>query len=599
MKKQLGQLWTLLRPKDKRNGVLLFLMMLVGAFLEVVGLAAVPAFVGALVDPGRLAGVPVFGGYLEGIAADDPALLVMSGAVLLFVIFLVKNAYLALNHYAQVKYMLSRRVDFANRLMRAYMRAPYAFHLRHNTSELLRNVERETNVVAQQVIGSLLEVATRVVILIAILGFLLVAEPVITLFWGVLFTLCMVGVLFATSRKLQNHALTEQLYRSQFVQALYQAFGGIKESRVLDREAFFAERFGYGLGRTAVAIRYKTFLTRIIPPLTEMVAITGLLILAVVLVQLQRPMETILVTMSLFVVALVRLREAFSSLLARLTGLRYSLVSIAPVYRHLQELEEAGGPQDAPASPVGEPIRLASEIRVENVWFRHAGAERPSLRGLDLVVPANSVVGLVGSTGAGKSTAIDTILGLLEPESGTVRVDGVDIREGDVRRWRRAIGYVPQTIYLLDDTIRRNIALGLPDEEIDEAALARAVRAAQLEDFIARQPEGLDTVVGENGLRISGGERQRIGIARALYHDPSVLILDEATSSLDTITESEVIRSVEEMRGMRTIIMIAHRLSTVRNCDCLYFLRDGRVETKGTYDELRDRNLEFAHMAAE
>ncbi|WP_349370904.1 ABC transporter ATP-binding protein [Salinarimonas sp.] len=599
MKNSLAQLLALLRPKDKRNGLVLLAMMLVSAVLEVVGLAAVPAFVGALVDPERLGTIPFVGEDLRELGSESPKTLVVWGAAALFGIFAAKNAFLALNHYSQIRYTLNRRVELANRLMRAYMRAPYVFHLRHNTSELLRNVEHETNVIAQQIIGAVLDVATRIVVLVAILAFLLVAEPVITIFWGALFASCMLGVLLATSRQLQGHALTEQRHRSRFVQALYQAFGCIKESRVLNREALFAERFGDGLARTAHAIRYKNFLSRMIPPLTEMVAITGLLVLAVALVLLARPVESILVTMSLFVVALVRLREGFSSLLSRLTGLRYSSVSLAPVHRHLMELEREGDRQDALAPPEGEPMRLRSEIRLEDVWFRHSGADRPALQGLDLVVPARSAVALVGSTGAGKSTAVDAILGLLEPDRGAVLVDGVDIRVSGVRRWQRAIGYVPQTIYILDDTIRRNIALGVPDRDIDEAALARAIEAAQLQQFVARQPSGLETQVGENGLRVSGGERQRIGIARALYNDPSVLILDEATSSLDTVTESAVIRSVEQMRGERTIVMIAHRLTTVRNCDRLYFMRDGRVEAQGTYEELRERHRDFAQMAAE
>lgn len=597
MIRSLTRLLELLSPRDKRTATLLFGMMLIGAFLEIVGLAAVPAFVSLVVEPERLAEIPRVGPFLAGIGLDTASLVVW-GASALVAVFALKNSFLVLNNYAQIRFMLGMRVELANRLMRAYLNAPYAFHLSRNTAELLRNVDRETNVIGQQIVGSVLEVATRVVVLVAILGFLFVAEPMITLFWGLVFGLCMVAVVLSTSRRLHYFGTEEQKHRKRFVQALYQAFGGIKEARVLDREGFFAERFGDGLERTAVAIRYKTVLSRSMPPLTEFVAVTGLLVLAVALVLLQRPADTILVTMSLFVVALVRMREAVSALMTRLSTLRYSLVSIDPVHADLTRLERAerGRPRAADA---GEPVRLHRGVRLENVSFRHPSARRAALSHIDVAIPAGSAVGLVGSTGAGKSTLVDVLLGLLEPEDGAVTVDGRDVRALGVTRWRRAIGYVPQTIYLLDDTIRRNVAFGVPDAEIDEDAVDRAVAAAQLDRFVAAQPFGLDTEVGENGLRVSGGERQRIGIARALYHDPQVLVLDEATSALDTVTERAVIQSVEQLRGGRTLVMIAHRLSTVRGCDRLYYLKEGRVEAQGTFDELQERSREFRVMAAE
>ncbi|GGK38250.1 ABC transporter ATP-binding protein [Salinarimonas ramus] len=599
MLRSISHLYALLRPKDRRNGAILLAMMIVGAVLEVVGVAAIPAFVGIVVSPERLASIPTVGPWLIERGYAGSPWLVVWGALVLFAIFALKNAFLVANAYAQVRYMLNRRCELADRMMRAYLSAPYSFHLTRNTSELLRNVDRETNVVSQQVIGSLLEVTTKGVIAVSILGFLFVAEPLITLFWGLLFAGVMVLMLLATSRKLQDYARDEQANRKQYIQALYQAFGSIKEARVLGREGHFASRFSDGITRTAVAIRYKTFLSRIMPPMTEMLAITGLLALAVTLILLERPTDSILVTMSLFVVALVRLRDSFSTVMSRLADLRYSLVSIEPVQNELSKLETPASQDLQKLQRAPDRLRLHEAIRLEDVWYTHQQAERPALRGIDLTIPAGSAIGLVGSTGAGKSTVVDVVLGLLEPDRGAMRVDGTDIREAGVRRWQGSIGYVPQSIYLLDDTIRRNIALGVPDEEIDENALAAAIEAAQLGRFIDRQPHGLDTEVGENGLRISGGERQRIGIARALYTDPDVVILDEATSALDNTTERAVIEAVDGLRGSRTVIMIAHRLSTVRRCDTLYFLKDGRIEARGTYDELRESHDEFRLMAAE
>lgn len=599
MLRSISHLIAMLGPRQRRHGAILLVMMIVSAMLEVVGVAAIPAFVAIVVSGERAQAIPYIGPWIVESGLAGSTMLIVWGALALLVVFALKNAFLVANSYAQVRYMLDRRCEFANRLMRAYLAAPYPFLLSRNTSELLRNVERETNVVAQEVIGSLLELVTKLTIATAILVFLFVSEPLITLFWGALFGGALVILLVVTSRRLQDYAREEQTSRKGFVQALYQAFGSIKEARVLGREAYFAARFADGIGRTARAIRYKTFLSRIMPPLTEMLAISGLLALAVTLILLERPMDSILVTMSLFVVALVRLREAFTTIMAKLTQLRYSLVSVEPVHAELSRLEKSAGRETNLLDPPGETLRLREDIRLEGVVYTHPEAERPALRDIDLTVPAGHAIGLVGSTGAGKSTLVDIVLGLIEPDRGVMRVDGVDVRQAGVRRWQRTIGYVPQAIYILDDTIRRNIALGVPDDEIDEAALAQAMRIAQLERFVARQPLGLDTMVGENGLRISGGERQRIGIARALYSDPDVVVLDEATSALDHTTERAVMEAVESLRGERTVIMIAHRLSTVRGCDALFFLKDGRIEGTGTYEELRDTHDEFRLMAAE
>lgn len=292
----------------------------------------------------------------------------------------------------------------------------------------------------------------------------------------------------------------------------------------------------------------------------------------------------------------------FANLVAGLTitpfthfsHLRHSLVSVEPLHHDLQAL--AG---QASATPRGAKTIVPRErIALKNVTFTYNGLADPALRAIEVDIPVGSAVAFVGSTGAGKSTLVDVLLGLLEPEQGAVMVDDTDIRAiGAIGRWQSAIGYVPQSIYLLDDTIRRNIALGVEDEAIDEPALREAIRVAQLESFIARQPQGLDTPVGERGVRLSGGERQRIGIARALYHDPSIIVFDEATSALDNTTERAVIEAVEQLRGRRTIIMIAHRLTTVKDCDRLYYLKQGAIEAEGDFEMLTNSHDEFRRMA--
>lgn len=594
---QLKKLVALLDRRARRNGVILLLMMIVGAGMEVVGVAAVPAYVSMVVYPEQIARFPVLQSVVERLGLTDTNSLVVWGAVALILVFAVKNSFLVFNYHLQTRYTTNRRIELAGRLTAAYMRAPYPFHVARNTSELLRNIDREASIIAYQVLGAILELLTHVLILAAVLIFLFLAEPWITFWWLVAFGLMGGAGVAAVSARLKRYGLEEQEQRKHFVQSLYQGFGSIKEARVLNREGYFADRVADSVRRIARVVRFKNFTTKAIAPVTEFIAITGLLVIAAVLVLLGRPTESILVTLSLFVVGLVRLRQTIGAAMTHLAGLRYSIVSVDPVHADLTALEAGRRPAAGPARlPPPRHMRRALELR--GVWYRHEQAAAHALKGIDLVIPAGAAVGLVGSTGAGKSTLVDVILGLLEPERGCVLVDGTDIRDGGVGAWQRTIGYVPQSIYLLDDTIRRNVALGLEDAEIDDDALWAAIRTAQLEGFVKAQPEGLDAVIGEQGVRLSGGERQRIGIARALYHDPGVLILDEATSSLDNATERAIIGAVEALKGRRTVIMIAHRLTTVQSCDALHFLKAGRIEASGTYSELQALHQDFRLMSS-
>lgn len=594
----LKKLYALLSRGDRLRALVLFGMMLFGAMLEIAGLAAVPAFVSAVVDRDAMAGLPMIGPLLGGLTATlSSRELVLWGAGILLGIFALKNGFLALNYWAQIRYVTNRRLAISGRMMRAYMNAPYAFFLERNRSELLRNVDGEVIVVCYNVILTILELCTRLIILAAVLGFLLFVEPAITLAWiaflGVVAVLAVRGV----SGRLRRFGLIQQENRKLFNQSLYQAFGGIKEIRTLGREEFFSDKVLGAVRQITRVNRFKMFITRVIPPASEMVAMTGLLALACGLVLQGRETESILVTLSLFAVGLVRLREASSAAMNQFADLRYSLVAVDPIFRDLTLLGDAPE-RIRRAESNAAPPQPTDNIGLRQVWHRYDGAADYALRGVDIEIKVGTAVGLVGSTGAGKSTVVDVLLGLLSPERGGLVVDGKRLGPNELRRWRSCVGYVPQSIYLLDDTIRRNIALGLEDNEIDEAALATAIRLAQLDRFITRQPQGLETMVGESGVRISGGERQRIGIARALYNDPAILILDEATSALDNTTERAVIEAVEGMRGQRTVVMIAHRLSTVKGCEKLYYLKDGQVEGAGDYDSLRRGHHEFREMAA-
>lgn len=592
----LRKLDALFHRRDRVRLATLFALMVCAALLEVVGVGAIPAFIGLVVEPARALAQPGIGDALRSLGLTESDRLVVWGVLALIGVFAFKNGFLVLLYRWQMRFIRDRRIDLARRLVNAYMHAPYTFHLRRNTSELIRNVERETSIIAHQVLTALLEIGTRALILFAVLTFLFIVEPWITLAWVACFgALALFGVQ-RLSAKLLAFGAEEQRCRQRVLQALGQGFGSIKESRILSRESFFASIVGENVRRMSEAIRFKQFTSAAMAPLTEFIAIAGLFLIGASLVLLERSVDSILVTLSLFVVGLVRLRETVSAGMSHLANLRYSVVAVDPVHADLTELEA----QRSAATESSDitPLPLLESLALDDVWHRYEGTEAHSLRGVTLQIPAGAAVGFVGGTGAGKSTLVDLVLGLLEPECGRILIDGVELDGTNIAAWQRNIGYVPQSIYLLDDTIRRNIALGREDAEIDEQALAAVLEAAQLDALVASLPRGIETMVGEHGVRLSGGERQRIGIARALYHDPEVLVLDEATSALDNTTERAIIDAVDKLKGRRTVLMIAHRLSTVRNADQLYFLKDGRIEAVGTYGELEAANSDFRRMVA-
>jgi ATP-binding cassette subfamily C protein len=425
----------------------------------------------------------------------------------------------------------------------------------------------------------------------AILILLLFAEPTISLVAFVLLGGATVLFVRLIRGRLIHYGREIQFHRMKMMQTVTEGIGCLKIARVLGRERHFFEAFGSHADRFGAANRFRQVMLDLPRLYLETAAMLGLVVVAAILLAEKRSAQTIIPILSLLAVAVVRMIPSFNRINSGLTSLRYGRFSLDAVFTDLTQLTPEIDHNDAP----GERLPFRDVIRVQNLEFKYPGAEVHSLHGVNLEIPRGSAVGVVGATGSGKTTLVDLILGLLTPTAGRILVDDQDLT-GHMRAWQRQVGYVPQDIYLMDDTIRRNVAFGIKDADIDNTAVNRAIEAAQLSSFIVSLPAGVDTMVGERGIRLSGGQRQRIGIARALYHDPEVLVFDEATSSLDTETERFVMQAVERLRGARTIILIAHRMSTVRGCDKLFFLSDGRVLASGAFDSLLAENERFKTM---
>jgi ABC-type multidrug transport system fused ATPase/permease subunit len=378
------------------------------------------------------------------------------------------------------------------------------------------------------------------------------------------------------------------------VQAVHESLSSVKVTKVLGREDYFLDTFASYTNGYVEANRFRQIVTETPRLILEVTAILGLLGVAAVLTVIGKSPVTITVTLALLSLALVRTIPSVNRITSALATLRYGHYALEAISKDLRELEVG----DATAAmPAVRPLVLRDAIRLDSVSYTYPGAERASLSDISICIQRGTSVAIIGPTGAGKTTLVDLLLGLLTPTAGRILIDNSELSLA-VSSWQRSIGYVPQDIYLTDDTIRRNIALGIREADIDVSAVERAVAAAQLDTFIASLPSGLETVVGERGVRLSGGQRQRIGIARALYHDPSVLIFDEATSSLDSETEELVIEAVDALRGNRTIIVIAHRLSTIRNCDHAFALRDGALSASGSVADLVDRSKPIPTLSA-
>jgi len=559
----LREAWPLVPPEERRRALGLLSLMAVGVVLDALGVGLVLPVL-ALLTHADGGGGGVLGGVLAPVVEPLLALgrerAVVASMLGLLGFYALKAGFRWFLASRQSAFAFGVQRALSRRLFAHLLRRPWSFHLQRNTATLVQSVAHEVDQFAFGVVLPVLVVASEGLVLVAVAALLIVVEPV-----GGAIALAVLGsagVLFHRLTSARATALggrRRDLDRARFRQ-LQQGFGAVKEAKVLGREDGFVDRFARATDESSrVGRRVQTL--RELPRITvEVVAVAGLSALVVAMVLGGRPIESVVPVVGLFIVAVLRVVPSVARLLAALQSIGLGSASVATLR---EELDAAAEGADTAPAPTKDPARV---LALEKVAFVYPGAPRAVFDGVDLEIRAGETVGIVGSSGSGKSTLVDLILGLHAPVAGRMLVSGEDAAPR-LRWWQSRIGYVPQTIFLVDDSVRRNIALGVSDAEIDEARLARAVDAAQLGEFVRALPKGLDTVVGERGVRISGGQRQRIGIARALYREPAVLVLDEATSALDGDTERGVMQAIDAMRGSRAIIVVAHRVGTLSGCD--------------------------------
>ena len=570
----------ILTPEERRGAMLVLAFMLVGMLLEMLGIGLFIPAISLLMQGDLAARYPALAPFLAYLGNPGQKTLIRGAMLVLIAIYFIKSSYLAFLAWWQTRfaYRLQRRLSQG--LFATYLAQPYTFHLQRNSAQLINTATGEVNVFTNKTLLPSMLLVTESLVLAGVGVLLLVVEPVGAVIVALVLGTASWGFHRLTRASIALRGVARQYHEGRRIQHLQQGLGGVKEVKLLGCEADFLDQYSVHNTTSSQVAAHQLTLQQIPRLWLELLAVTGLALLVMSMLAQGREMEHIVPALGLFALAAFRLTPSMSRILGAVQALRFS----APVVSRLRE--ELQLPRPANTARVAEtPLDLRREVLFTEVVYAYPGAATRALHGLNLRIGKGESVGFIGASGAGKSTLVDILLGLLEPDGGEVSVDGVPIRT-NLRGWQDRIGYVPQTIYLTDDTLRRNVAFGLPAGQVDEAAVWRALRAAQLDGFVAGLPQGLETVVGERGVRLSGGQRQRIGIARALYRNPEILVLDEATSSLDTATENEVMQAVRSLHGSKTIVIVAHRLSTVADCDRLYRLEQGRVVAEGVPAEM-------------
>lgn len=575
---------SVLTPAERRRGGMVVLLMLATALMDVAGIASIAPFLAVLGDPALVETNPYLAQAHAMLGFTEPRVFLIALALLALIVLLGSTVLRAGSQYATTRYTTMLRHTIGRRLLEGHLRQPYAFFLRRNSVDLSKTIFTEVDAFVGTGLTPLANLVAYGSVALAILALLLIVDPQLALIVGLI-----VGGVYALvygsirgwlARIGQGRARAN---RERF-KAAAEALGGIKELKILGREHTYLRSFEHASHRYARHVANSSLASGLPRFAMEAVGFGAMLLLALYLIADGADLGRVLPVLGIYVFAGYRLLPAAQNLYAAVTRIRFGGAAVDAVLADLNRL-----PPSATCVGKGAGPRLPLHCRIElrGVGFAYPGAAAPVLDDVTLSIPAGSAVGFLGATGAGKTTLIDVILGLLEPDRGAILIDGTPLDRSTVRAWQRGIGYVPQHIFLADETVARNIAFGIADGAADRSAVERAARLAQLHDFImAELPQGYDTVIGERGVRLSGGQRQRLGIARALYHDPQVLVLDEATSALDHDTEAAVMHAIDGLAGRKTILMIAHRLETLRRCDMVVRLAHGAVAEIGSYDRV-------------
>lgn len=583
-------------PAERKRAYLLVFLITVMALFDMLGVASIMPFMAVLASPELVqTNVLLKTAYAasSNFGIDTPEKFLFALGIVIFVLLISSLTFKALTTYIQLRFTLMCEYSIGKRLVEGYLNQPYWWFLGRHSADLGKTILSEVQTIVTQGIGSIMNLIAQSLITFALLALLIITDPKLALIVGI--TLVVVyGLIFKTASGMLVRMGQERVKANQErFTVVSEAFGAVKEVKVGGLEDVYIKRFA-NPAKTYARHQAGVQIIGQLPRFAlEAIAFGGMLLVILYLMSQHGSFTNALPIIALYAFAGYRLMPALQQIYVSLTQLRFSFPALDTLHKDLMSL------QSAASEAYQSTMSLTQTITLNNIVYRYPDTVVPALKGVSFSIPAKSTVGLVGATGSGKTTMVDLILGLLDVQEGTLNIDGKPLTEKNKRAWQRAIGYVPQQIYLADDTIAANIAFGIESDQIDQIAVERAAKIANLHEFVTNNlPQKYATIVGERGIRLSGGQRQRIGIARALYHHPQVLILDEATSALDNLTEQAVMEAVHNLNHEITIIIIAHRLSTIQDCDTIFLLDKGELKVQGRYEELKQVSKRFKALAA-
>lgn len=570
----------LFEKRQKNRIFILFFLMLIGAFLEVLGVSLMLPLVTAIMQPDIIESNELVKRVCELFDLHSHQTFVIVCIAALIIVFVVKDLFLMIQYYVQARFVYNNRFATQRRLLEAYIKRPYEYYLNAESGEIVRVVQNDVNQ-TYNLLTTLLGFATETIVSIALVITIFVVDPLMTAFIAVM----MLGIVLVIAKVvkpiLRREGLSLQKNNALTYKWLLQAINGIKEVKVAHKEAFFEENYEKSGRKSIQAEKWNSVLSNIPRLLIEMVSVCSMLALIAIMIYKGREIETLLPSIGAFAMAAVKLMPSANRIVGAMNSIAYQEPALDKMLENLRVLEEEKGSLDVVSETKQDKedgsLSLEKEIALQDITYQYPNSEKHVLEHAQMVIPVGKSVGIVGTSGAGKTTAVDIMLGLLTPQEGQIMADGVDVMSS-YTEWLSHIGYIPQTIFMLDDTIRANVAFGLKKEQQSDEQVWHALEEAQLAEFVRTLPDGLDTQIGERGVRLSGGQRQRIGIARALYTNPELLIFDEATSALDNETEAAIMESINGLHGKKTMVIIAHRLQTIAGCDIVYRVKDGKIE---------------------
>lgn len=562
------KIYSILNLKQIRRCSIIIVAMILGAILEAIGIGAILPLISIMGNPDFLTVYPKVTKYAGIFGIMTHIQFIITATFLLLILYIIKNIYLAWQNKIQIDFAVQNQIYYSEELLTEYLQKPYLYHLNHNTATLLRNVNSGGVIVFSLIMVSMFTLLTEIITAVTIWLMLVMIDAFTAIIVAGFIGSLLYFIIKGFRKKITEQGKIQNEYSALYIKCINQSLGAIKETKVSCKEEFFLDAFRKAYFEYGKANGKFLFMNQLPRMLIETIIVCGLLLLIITKLMLGNQPEEIVPLLGVLALAAFRLMPSANRIVNLSNGIRFQMPLFNELYEDLLIIKNKGAKETETCLQKPESrMDFENVVSVEELSFAYPEIEKQVLNNISFSIPKGKFVGIVGPSGAGKTTFVDILLGLLAPSKGKISVDGKNIYD-DIRTWQANLAYVPQSIYLIDGTIRENIALGVDEKEINDALINKVLQMAELYDFVQELPAGIDTTVGERGVKLSGGQRQRIGIARALYYQPQVLVLDEATSALDNETEKSITDTILKLKGQITIIAVAHRLTTLAQCDC-------------------------------